>query len=518
MTSTRFAPALVRTFVEGTGSKRVLIVPQSDTSPPTHNVEVAPTTPDTTFSPEHSSQEFAATALLPLNASQQAAVDAVLASPHGVYAIYGGPGTGKSHVIKTLTHMLRQRHKRVSLCAPTGAAAARLSPSACTAHSMFRFPTRTAYSQQIHPASDEYSCLLHTHVFIIDEVSMLKSVELFQALARIGEVRGCSIDVALLQVCVILVGDMHQLPPVCRHRTSQHVDGHVDMSVCTLCHLSQSDRWQSARKFPLQHSVRHEGDNVLSLFLDVISHRAPTGPEIDHIFYNPDTIDCQITLEDAMHTLQPSTRILCSRVAECHVYNQIAMSTFFGRRPPCHCVHDCVCGALHSVTIDTNALEVPSLHTWLSDADGHFHKLPVVALGCQVMLTRNLLQTVGLVNGASAFVTGIHLQQRRVTAITIKLHDTGVIKRITRTETHNPITSLRPHSGTYFKSTFPLMLAYSLTAHKAQGCTLSAGVIVHAPTFCAPGLMYVLLSRITSRQNLRTIGRLTPEMFIPIDL
>ena len=41
--------------------------------------------------------------------------------------ITGGPGTGKTMIIKCISSILSQRGKKVALCAPTGRAAKRMS-------------------------------------------------------------------------------------------------------------------------------------------------------------------------------------------------------------------------------------------------------------------------------------------------------------------------------------------------------------------------------------------------------
>ncbi len=94
----------------------------------------------------------------------------------------------------------------------------------------------------------------------------------------------------------------------------------------------------------------------------------------------------------------------------------------------------------------------------------------------------------------------------------------------------------------FIKSTFPLQLAYAMTGHKSQGATLTGSpatgsthtFICHSPpssprslprtgttiinvdsAFC-PGLLYVMLSRVTHRSQLRLLQPLTPDMFTPM--
>lgn len=121
-----------------------------------------------------------------------------------VTAITGGPGTGKTTVLKAVVSAILQSGHSVSLCAPTGRAAARLSEStknpASTIHRLLgirsimgREPS-AVYNAQ-HPLSSD--------VVIVDESSMI-SLELFCSLLSAIKDGGR----------LILVGDPNQLPSV----------------------------------------------------------------------------------------------------------------------------------------------------------------------------------------------------------------------------------------------------------------------------------------------------------------
>lgn len=115
--------------------------------------------------------------------------------------ITGGPGTGKTTILRAVCERLEQRNLVVGLASPTGKAAKRLAEQtgreASTLHRMLRWsPDDQCW------ASNEQDPLPYD-VVIVDEASML-DIELCQSLvAAIGETTK-----------LILVGDVDQLPSI----------------------------------------------------------------------------------------------------------------------------------------------------------------------------------------------------------------------------------------------------------------------------------------------------------------
>ena len=141
---------------------------------------------------------------LELSEKQREAVIAV--QEHNVCVITGGPGTGKTTIIKTIIEMYKKEEKKVVLCAPTGRAAKRMSEAtgeeAKTLHRLLEIgKTSSDELQNIDPNVEVAP--LDSDVIIVDEVSMVDIFLMNYLLQAIY--KGTKL---------VLVGDSNQLPSV----------------------------------------------------------------------------------------------------------------------------------------------------------------------------------------------------------------------------------------------------------------------------------------------------------------
>lgn len=130
-------------------------------------------------------------------------LDAVLTSvASNVMVLTGGPGCGKTFVLRAIYKVQRALNRKVALCAPTGLAAKRMSASieafASTIHKLLRLGQDEKLTNE-----SSGSALEGVDVVIVDEASMI-NLELFVTLLEsLGPSRQ-----------LILVGDADQLPSV----------------------------------------------------------------------------------------------------------------------------------------------------------------------------------------------------------------------------------------------------------------------------------------------------------------
>src|SRR5204862_5650171 len=116
------------------------------------------------------------------------------ATQQKLLVITGGPGTGKTTLVRSILEVFSARGARSALCAPTGRAAKRLSETtgreAKTIHRLLEFDPALGYFKR------DRNQTLDADLVVVDEASMVDVVLMNQLLRALPP-----------WTCLVLVGD-----------------------------------------------------------------------------------------------------------------------------------------------------------------------------------------------------------------------------------------------------------------------------------------------------------------------
>lgn len=405
-----------------------------------------------------------------MNDEQRRAYDFMMAGKN--VCLTGPAGTGKSF---TINEFIANTKKEIAITSTTGVSAILINGR--TLHSwagiglgeeeermlLLRVKKNSKARQRIQKAE----------TLIIDEVSQLDA-ELFDKLEYIFRAVRCNSEI-FGGIQIIAVGDFAQNPPVkAKGFAFSSEKWPKAFPANAVIHLTKIMRQSDVQFITALNKVRFADPSLLDeqdpsrkLFDSrLVDPAEPISVEIDGLQIEPTVLYSHKA--DASYLNEARLEALIKSGAEYHEFNIKAELKKAADRIYIE-------GALKN-------MQAPS-------------KLRL-AVGAQVMLVVNRDFELQLVNGSRGVVKSFIKEKEKVVGIEVAFKNGEIIIIDQHTWDVKTRDDVVIHLTQY-----PLMLAYALTVHKAQGSTLDYATVDLHGCF-APGQVYVALSRVRTLEGL----------------
>ncbi|HRG88675.1 MAG TPA: AAA family ATPase [Chitinophagales bacterium] len=406
---------------------------------------------------------------------------------HRHFFLTGKAGTGKTTLLK---HIAQRTTKNFVVVAPTGVAA--INAGGVTIHSMFGLPLtafaptndfvdlnvatnrRRLLDEHMKYRKDKLKVLQEMDMLIIDEVSMVRADILDAIDFVLRTVRRNQQPFGDVQV--MLIGDMHQLPPVIKDEEWKILSKYY-----TGPYFFNSLVWQQidAAEIELKKIYRQSDRNFLSL-LNNIRHQ------------QMDEYDYEKLKERYQPNFNPTEQgyiLLATHNSKANSVNENELRKLIGRT------------FMFEAEIEGDFPE--SMYPC--------DKILQLKEGAQVMFIRNDAEEGRYYNGKLAVVKEISGDD-----VVVTFNDNGQDYQLKRETWENINYTVeagtekinKDVNGTF--SQYPLRLAWAITIHKSQGLTFD-NVIIDAGASFAAGQVYVALSRCRTLEGIVLHSMITPK-------
>lgn len=393
----------------------------------------------------------------------------------------GPGGSGKTALIKYMIQIAKEREKEAQVCALTGCAAVLLGcKGAKTLHSwagvglangvIFDVVDRVARQKRRRKSWEQ------TDILIIDEVSMM-SIKLFEILDRIGRRIRKNPGVPFGGIQVVFSGDFYQLPPVGTNHAPE-----------TSAFCFESPFWDSTFHCYVQLTkIFRQTDKIYTKILNQVRTGRISKSSCEHLRSRVKSFD-ESTIKKEGEICRP-TILLPTRRQVDTINNAELKKLHTEVMEFSHSFHDNLNGEAAkqrfgvTITPEQQKKELDNLSNSIM-AD----KKLVLKVGAQVMCVANIDMEgeYPIVNGSLGVV-----EKFVGDAPLVKFHD-GQSRIMTR---HTWESDNIPGIGV---KQIPLILAWAITIHKAQGVTLDLAQIDAGRNIFECGQTYVALSRVKS--------------------
>ncbi|HMP28214.1 MAG TPA: AAA family ATPase [Saprospiraceae bacterium] len=386
--------------------------------------------------------------------------------------LHGPGGTGKSYLLREIATHFSKQGKKVSCTATTGIAAINLSVpevsiAGSTLHSWAGVGLADTHPQKLVALVNHNDMARRrwnfTDLLIIDEISMggAEFIDKLDFVAR--EIRRCKLK-PFGGLQIVFSGDFLQLPPV------------KDKFAF------ESFAWKEMEKesFILEEPKRYPNVEWFNMLLR-FRKAQPTTEDIKFLrtrlqAYQKYVSDLEKNQD--IELIRPT--VLHSKRVDVDYENDVELNKLPG---------------LQKEFIATDKFVPFNNHArsdhYIKPLDDAIPRSVCLKVGAQVMLKANLDIKGGFANGSRGVVLEILGDGVKVKFLN------GKTNTITQ---HTWIQEDKDGKAT--RTQLPLILAYALTIHKTQGCTLDYAICNIGPSVFCPGQGYVALSRVRSPEGL----------------
>jgi ATP-dependent DNA helicase PIF1 len=394
-----------------------------------------------------------------MNPQLEAAFNAVAAGKPIIF-VTGGAGTGKS----TFIHELRARfpERNSVVLAPTGVAA--LNAGGQTIHSFCKLPLRPITPEDIREIEDA-EVVEHLDLLIVDEISMVRADILDGLELFLRKNRKSAVPFGGVQI--VFVGDLFQLPPVVTPQDEPFLAGRYPSP-----HFFWAISLRGLKFVPIElQIVYRQRDPTFAGLLRKLRERQDVREVLAEI-----NKQCVGRPQSGQHLILVPTRKAAAAENE--------------RR-------------LEELPGPAFTFDATVAGTFASEGDD---RLPaprrlVVKKGAQLMFTRNDSER-RWVNGTLGIAAEVRSDRIRVRLENGETHEVEPVEwqNLHYAWDEEEKRIVEEILGTFVQ--YPLMPAWSVTIHKAQGLTLSRVVVDFGRGAFAEGQVYVALSRCQTMEGL----------------
>ncbi|RXW17049.1 hypothetical protein EST38_g8796 [Candolleomyces aberdarensis] len=430
--------------------------------------------------------------------------------------IAGAAGTGKSRVIDALKDLFERRGEKHRYCLASFMGIAAQNIHGTTLHSALNLHSLSRMKLHGKAHNDLIEKWKDVDTMVVDEVSMLG--QRFQT--RIDEAlrlaKEC--DKPFGGVNMIFVGDFAQLPPVNQKKLYARLNTEVLagtisgqktifgkllwllVDTVVVLNIPQRQKGEANERFLQLLSRLREGrctsDDFRMLSSRVLRpEHAPLFNEPTSSWRYPPIIVCDNATKDALNE-NCAMQFALDHEQELHWY--YAEDTIGGKAVQDNDLRD----LLHS-------LDSGKTHQRLG-------RVPL-CIGMPVLVSQNFDVQGGVVNGSRGTVTSVRYQignggHRVLTSCVILIvksgpepmpdlrrHEMPILSDTTNIQVNHPYS--RTETYTFERRQVPIVPAFAMTAHRAQGQTMDR-VIIDLQSCSGSGAPYVMASRATSLDGL----------------